>query len=154
MERHRAHEPVDLRRRRRFDPLRERSLGGFRSVELNFAGWGTLVAAGLAAGGLSAVAGTPVTIALPAGVVAAWLVALVLDTLRWRNMRTGMGFGDLDEITGRQIVERLRELGVHANYEEDVFIEPDGLLLEQRQIRCRNADAAKVEAVARDVLGR
>ena len=144
---------VELRPTRRFDPLRERSFGGFRSVELNLAGWATLAAAGLAAGALSAVAGTPVEIALPAGVVMAWLVALVLDTVRWRNMETGVGRSGLDEVNGQEIVARLRAMGVAANYEGNVFIEPDGTLHEQRTIRCRNADYDKVDAVMREVLG-
>lgn len=153
MERHPAGEPVQLRRRRPFDPLRDRrSFGGFRSVELNLAGWATLVAAGLAAGGLSAIAGTPLRIALPAGVVAAWLVALVLDTVRWRNMQMGMGRSGLDERNGQEIVDRLRAMGVRANYEEHVFIDPDGTLYEQRTIRCRNADERKVEAVMEEIL--
>lgn len=144
----------DLQRGRGRDPLRGRSFGGFRTVELNLAGWATLAAAGLAAGGLSAVAGTPLTIALPAGVVAAWLVALVLDTVRWRNMETGIGRSGLDEVNGQEIVARLRAMGVAANYEADVSIEPDGTLYEQRGIRCRNADRARVEAVMQEVLGR
>ncbi len=144
---------VELRRKRLFDPLRERrSFGGFRSVELNLVGWATLVAAGVAAGGLSAVAGTPIRIALPAGVVAAWLVALVLDTVRWRNMETGIGRDGLDERNGQEIVGRLRAMGVRANYEENVFIDPDGTLYEQRTIRCRNADERKVKAVMDEIL--
>ena len=153
MERHPAEVSVELRRRRLFDPLRERrSLGGLRSVELNLAGWATLVAAGLAAGGLSALAGTPVAIALPAGIVAAWLVALVLDTVRWRNLKTGIGRSGLDELNGQEIVARLRAMGVEADYEGNVFIEPDGTLFEQRTIWCRNADYKKVDTVMREVL--
>lgn len=144
-------EPVDLIALRR-DPLRGRSPGGFRTVELNLAGWSTLVAAGLAAGGLSVVAGTPPVVALPAGVVAAWLVALVLDTVRWRNSYTGMGRGGLDEINGQAIVARLRDARIDANYEEHIFIEPDGTLYTQRSIRCRNADAPKVRRVMDEVL--
>lgn len=138
-----------------FDPLRERrSLGGFRSVELNLAGWATLVAAGLAAGGLSVIAGSPAKIALPAGVVAAWLVALVLDTVHWRNMTTGIGRDGLDPVTGDEIVRRLAERGIKAEYQEQVFDEPDGTLYLQRNIRCRNADSAKVRAVIDEVLDR
>lgn len=136
------------------DPLRRRSPGGFRSVELNLAGWATLVAAGLAAGGLSVVAGTPPAIALPAGVVAAWLVALVLDTIRWRNTYTGIGRDRLDEVYGQEIVRRLRSDGIEANYEEHVSIDPDGTLHAQRGIRCRNADSAKVRQAMDDVFGR
>lgn len=147
--------PVELRRTRMFDPLRERrSLGGFRTVELNLAGWATLVAAGLAAGGLSVVAGSPAKIALPAGVVAAWFVALVLDTVRWRNMTTGIGRDGLDPVTGDEIVEHLAGKGIEAEYEEHVYDAPDGTLELHRSIRCRNADHAKVRAVVDEVLGR
>lgn len=138
----------------RRDPLRGRRPGGFRTVELNLAGWSTLVAAGLAAGGLSVVAGSPPAVALPAGVVVAWLVAVVLDTVRWRNMHTGMGRGGLDELNGREIVARLRSAGIDANYEERVSIEPDGTLYTDRSIRCRNADVNEVERVMDEVLGR
>ena len=147
-------EALQLRRKRPLDPLRRRSFGGFQTVSLNLVGWATLAAAGLAAGGLSAVAGTPVEIALPAGVVAAWLVALVLDTVRWRNMETGLGRSGLDEVNGQEIVARLRAMGIHASYEAFVSIEPDGTLDEQRSIRCRNADHDEVDAVMREVLGR
>lgn len=147
------HRSLQFRRERRFDPLRGRSFGGFRTVELNLAGWATLAAAGLAAGGLSAIAGTPLAVALPAGVVTAWLVALTLDTVRWRDMETGVGRSGLDEVNGQEIVARLRAMGVAANYEADVSIEPDGTLYEQRGIRCRNADYDKVDAVMREVLG-
>ena len=133
---------------RRLDPLRRRSPGGFRTVHLNAAGWAVLAAAGLAAGGLSAVAGTPLQIALPAGVVAAWLVALVLDTVRWRNQTAHIGRDGLNETTGRAIVARLRDAGIDAAYRE--YIDDD--LDVHLSIECRNADADRVRGVMDEVL--
>ena len=145
---------VELRRVRRLDSLRRLSPGGFRTIELNAVGWAALVGAGLAAGALSAIAGTPPLVALPAGVVAAWLVVLVLDYLRWRNGRVGIGRDGLDPVTGDAIVARLRSMGIDASYEEQLFDEPDGTLHLQRSIRCRNADERKVERVMNEVLRR
>ena len=135
------------------DPLRRRSPGGFRTVELNAVGWAALAGAGLAAGGLSVVAGTPAILALPAGVLAAWLIVLALDYRRWREGRVGIGRSGLDPVTGDQIVRRLRDEGIDAAYEEQVFDEPDGTLYLQRSIRCRHPDERRVRAVMDEVLG-
>jgi hypothetical protein len=136
------------------DPLRERrSPGGFKGVELNLVGWAALVGLGLVAGGLAAFAGAPLALALPAGVVAAWATALIVDHLRWRNKTTAMGTDGLDSVTGAAIVERLEGMGITASYDELVD-EWEGEVYTQRSIRCRNADAARARAVMDDVLGR
>jgi hypothetical protein len=119
-------------------------------VWLNGAGWAALVAAGLAAGALSAVAGAPLPMALPAGVVVAWLVALTLDHVRWRNLTTGIGRGGLDEVTGAAIVARLKDLGIDAEYREVRCDEDDE---PQRSIECRNRDAKTVRRVLDETLG-
>jgi hypothetical protein len=148
------HGSDELRRARKLDPLRRLSPGGFRTIALNAVGWTCLIATGLAAGGLSVVAGTPAVAALPAGVVAAWLIVLGLDYRRWRNGVVTVGRDGLDPATGAEIVSRLRDDGLDASYEEHVFDEPDGSLYLQRGITCRNADRAKVEAVMDRVLRR
>ncbi|HYO61395.1 MAG TPA: hypothetical protein VEU29_05810 [Actinomycetota bacterium] len=111
------------------------------------------MASGLAAGGLSAIAGTPAAVALPAGVVAAWATALTVDHLRWRDKTTAMGTDGLDAATGEEIVARLRELGVDASYSEFVD-EYEGEVYTSKSIVCRNADAATVETVMDEILGR
>ena len=147
---------MELRRARLLDPLRhERSAGGFRSVELNAAGWSALVGAGLVAGGIAALAGAPPVIALPSGVVAAWAVVLVLDHLSRRNLHTGMGTTGLDAETGPIIVARLREMGIEASYREIVLDDlDDGTPGVQRSIVCRNADRDTVEAAMFEILRR
>jgi hypothetical protein len=143
--------PLELRRSRRHDPLRERrSPGGFKGVELNLAGWSALAGTGLVVGALAALAGLPPAVALPAGVIAAWAAALVVDHLRWRSRLTGMGAGNLDATSGRLIVARLEALGIEATYDELVD-EWEGEVYTQRSIRCRNADAERVRAVMDEV---
>ena len=145
---------VELQRIRRGGSLRhERSPGGFKSVWLDAAGWSALLGAGLAAGGLVALAGAPITLALPGGVVATWGVLLLLDHLRWRNLHTGIGTTGLDARSGPVIVGRLREMGIEAAFEEIVVGDlDDGSTDVQRNIVCRNADRDAVEAVMREVL--
>lgn len=126
--------------------------GGFETVSLNAAGWSTLVGAGLLPG-VAVVLATdvPAPVALPAGVVAAWAAALVADHLRWRNGVIGIGRGDLDEATGTAIVERLRELGIEAEYREVLLDDEDGGGV-QRQVECRNADVETVRRVIDEEL--
>ncbi|HEX2056775.1 MAG TPA: hypothetical protein VHI71_00245 [Actinomycetota bacterium] len=146
--------PVELRPVRRLDPLRHRrSPGGFKTVWLNAAGWGALVGPGLVLGFAATLSGAPLAIALPAGVLVAWAVALVLDHLRWRNQLTAMGTTGLDATTGPIVVARLRELGIEAGYREIVVDDlDDGTPDVQRSIVCRNADRDTAERVMRDVL--
>lgn len=147
-------EPVELRRVRGRDPLRHgRRPGGFKTVWLNLAGWSVLLGVGVVAGGVAAFAGAPALLALPAGVVATWLLALVADHLRWRDMRTGMGRSGLDSENGPRIVARLRAMGIDAVYEETVVDgEEPGTTDVQRSIGCRNADRDAVAEVMREEL--
>lgn len=140
------------------DPLRRQSWPyrqgwPFKTVDLNVYGWSALIGAGLALGavvGLST--GIDMAIALPAGVVASWLVLFALDYRRSRNLMTHLCRGDMDPATGAAIVAQLEAMGVTATYREDDF-EADGETFTQRGIVCRHADAETVQKVMDQQLG-
>jgi hypothetical protein len=158
---------VPNRRRFKRDPLRARQRGGFRTADLNVVGWSALVGAGLVLGVLVAVVfRTGFRIALPAGVLVVWLVLLALDERRWRNSMIGLGNEALTPESGAAIVAKLRTMGIEATYEEvDYSDEVDDEELQddddlhadrdyiQRSIRCRNADAKRVQEVMARHLG-
>jgi hypothetical protein len=60
--------------------------GGFRTVELNPAGWAALLVPGAVVGAGAALArGAPVASGAAAGSLAAWAAGLVADGVRWRR---------------------------------------------------------------------
>ena len=141
------HGSIDLTK----DPLRLSRTGGFKSVQLNLAGWGVLVGVGLLIGALVIrLTPLPVAVALPLGMLSTWGVLLLLDNHRWRNSMINIGRGGLDEATGSAIVARLREIGIDATYREDDF--GDGVDDIQRGIVCRQADADTVRRVLSEEL--
>lgn len=131
----------------------DRTVGGFKTVQLNVIGWSALLAAGLAVGGV-VVMGTdvPGQAALPAGVLLVWGVLLLLDHRRWANSTVGMGTDGLNETSGAEIVARLQEMGITATYLEQTFDDEDGLLHIQRSIVARVADGEAVRTVMGEIL--
>ena len=89
--------------------------------------------------------------ALPAGVLGAWAILLILDHRRHRNSIVGMGFGNMDSATGTLIVEDLKSRGIDANYFEEIEEDAKENYV-FRGISCRNADAETARRVIEEHL--
>lgn len=136
----------------RRDPLRARSLGGFRTVWLNMYGWGALVGTGLVVGaGIALLSPLSLPAALSIGVLGTWVLLLVLDRRRYLNSAVLIGDGGLDAEIGVAVVTRLAELRISATYEESAEEDEGGTYI-QRGILCRQADAERVRRVLSEHL--
>ncbi len=132
-----------LRRRRWWVPLaRHLRAGGFKTADLNAAGWGALVGTGLVLGAIPVFAiGARARVALPTGVVVTWLALLALDRRRWRNATTNLGRGNMDRAAVEAAVAELQAKGIAATYWEDrEEVEVPGEPALRRGITCRQAD--------------
>ncbi|MBA2427285.1 MAG: hypothetical protein H0V60_09435 [Actinobacteria bacterium] len=134
-----------LRRRRWWVPLaRHLRAGGFKTADLNAAGWGALVGTGLVLGAIPVFAiGARARLALPTGVVVTWLALLALDRRRWRNAMTNLGRGNMDRAAVEAAVAELQAKGIAATYWEERWEEdevPPGEPTLHRGITCRQAD--------------
>jgi hypothetical protein len=93
--------------------------GGFRTAELNLAGWGAVLVPGIGTGlGLALHRRTPWWSTVLGCTATSWLVALGFDFLAWRRTGFRTRLSDQQLRDAAAIVERLRSQGVPADLEE------------------------------------
>ena len=122
----------------------------FKTASLNLLGWSALVGAGLSLGlVVSLLTPAPIIPAMVAGVLAVWIVMLVVDRYRYGRTFAGIGYGNLDPETGEAVARQLRDQGVFARYEVEYDDEEHEV---QRRIVCRRKDAGTVRTAIERAL--
>lgn len=132
-------------------PREYRNRGGFKTIELNAAGWSALIAGGAVAGAAASLASrAPLVPTIMLGVVGGWAALLGLDHRRWRNSTVSLSRNDLSAETYAEAVERLRAMGIAVSARELVDDDTGDV---HRALACRQADLDAVEKVLGDVIG-
>jgi outer membrane lipoprotein SlyB len=104
-----------------------RRTGGLRTVRPNAVGWVSVLGPGAAVGALVGHAtGRRIGRSTCGGAVAAWMVAVTIDSHRWRRSPVTFQVDDLDPGAVRVVVARLCHDGVPAEVDEIVVGDPPG----------------------------
>ncbi|MBI4935092.1 MAG: hypothetical protein HY828_14510 [Actinobacteria bacterium] len=112
--------------------------GGFRQIDLNIAGWTAVLAPGAAVGLVSGILLDQVLlIAVPAGLVCSWLVAVSIDRWRWSRSECGYDISDLSPQATDDLTARLTSDGIRFRVAVETFEQNQPCRILHAQMRGR-----------------
>lgn len=87
--------------------------GGFRQVELNAAGWNAVLGPGALVGLAGGIAfDRSLLLAVPAGAICSWFVAVSVDRWRWSRSECGYELSDLSREAADDLTAQLEKCGI------------------------------------------
>lgn len=96
--------------------------GGFRQVELNIAGWAAVLGPGALVGLVGGIVlDRSLLVAVPAGTICSWLVAVSVDRWRWSRSQCGYEISDLSPEATNDLTARLTSGGIPFNLAVETF---------------------------------
>ena len=123
---------------------RFRRSGGFRMVQLNAVGWLAVLTPGVALGvAIAAVVRWSLLLGAVVGGLFSWVVAVAVDTFRWRNSSMGVDVTDLDLAIVQAAIADLRAIGVDVQLDTSNFASVEGV---EVHLRARMKHRQRVEA--------
>jgi len=97
-------------------------------VQLNAAGWLAVLTPGVALGvAIAAVVRWSLLIGAVVGGLLSWVVAVAVDTCRWRNSSMGLDVTDLDLAIVQSAIADLRAIGVDVQLDTSNFASAQGV---------------------------
>jgi len=97
---------------------------------LNAVGWLAVLSPGVVLGlGVAFLTGRSRWLAAATGVVGSWVLALVIDTRRWRRIPTSVGVSDLSRGQAEAVLVRLRSHDVQVSLHEQLDIDSGETLM-------------------------
>lgn len=125
-----------------------RRTGGFRTVQLNIAGWLAVLAPGALVGLITGLIISQHVLAITVVcVAAAWSVALIADYLKWRRSETGFDISDLSDEARLKLTTRLQAEGISFRIEQ-LWFEDD---LPRQSLRLTMRQRRQVEEIILNV---
>ena len=104
-------------------------------VQLNPVGWLAVLTPGVALGvAIAAVVRRSLLIGAVVGGLLSWVVAVAVDTFRWRNSSTGLNVTDLDLAIVRAAIADLRAIGVDVQLDTSNFASAEGVEVHLRAL--------------------